>query len=347
MRHMIPFTFGPSCQIYSGLFRGHSLKHVTCVRLRRRTSTLRLQPPSQAPTLSQTLPLSPHQLSLPIQTTTPVRCLAHLHNPTSPLHTPRPHRHQHQTKPTPESHVSRSRLNTSHYPSRITTPRSVQSASRSMASRGKGSTPPPPSSLPSSRSSSPPTATTTTTATTATATAKTTTTTSNTNNNNTNNRTEESPPSFLSRKKKEIVDRSMALFQAGFDRCLDKSVSGSSSSFAASAAAAAAAAGGAGLAAAAAAAGRRRVKRVREEDGEDCEDGCGGKGEGKGGGGGGVKGAVVKKKRGNPAVEKGERKKGGEGGKKFACPFCRHDPGRYRNVKTCCGPGWDDVHRVK
>jgi hypothetical protein len=103
-------------------------------------------------------------------------------------------------------------------------------------------------------------------------------------------------------------------------------------------------------AAAAAAAGRRRVKRGREE--EECEDeGCDVKGEEGGGGGGGrvVKGGVVKRKRGNPivATEKGERKKGREGGRKFACPFCRHDPGRYRNVKTCCGPGWDDVHRVK
>jgi hypothetical protein len=94
----------------------------------------------------------------------------------------------------------------------------------------------------------------------------------------------------------------------------------------------------------AAAAGRRRVKRGREED---CEDGGGCdvvKGEG-----GVVKGAVVKRKRGNPVVvaEKGGKGKGGEGGRKFACPFCRHDPGRYRNVKTCCGPGWDDVHRVK
>ncbi|KAK3344921.1 hypothetical protein B0H65DRAFT_573451, partial [Neurospora tetraspora] len=37
---------------------------------------------------------------------------------------------------------------------------------------------------------------------------------------------------------------------------------------------------------------------------------------------------------------------GGEG-RKFACPFCQHNPARYRTVKTCCGPGWDSVHRVK
>lgn len=34
-------------------------------------------------------------------------------------------------------------------------------------------------------------------------------------------------------------------------------------------------------------------------------------------------------------------------GRKFACPFSKHDPERYKNVKTCCGPGWSDVHRVK
>jgi hypothetical protein len=34
-------------------------------------------------------------------------------------------------------------------------------------------------------------------------------------------------------------------------------------------------------------------------------------------------------------------------GRKYACPFSKHDPGKYKNVKTCCGPGWDDVHRVK
>ena len=35
------------------------------------------------------------------------------------------------------------------------------------------------------------------------------------------------------------------------------------------------------------------------------------------------------------------------GGKRWACPFARHDPERYAGVKTCCGPGWTDVHRVK
>jgi hypothetical protein len=56
---------------------------------------------------------------------------------------------------------------------------------------------------------------------------------------------------------------------------------------------------------------------------------------------------AVKKKRANPKDVVSKKGKEGGGGKKFACPFCKHDPGKYRSVKTCCGPGWDDVHRVK
>ncbi|KAJ4307250.1 hypothetical protein N0V88_000631 [Collariella sp. IMI 366227] len=84
--------------------------------------------------------------------------------------------------------------------------------------------------------------------------------------------------SFLSRKKEEIINRSMALLTRSLDQCLEKS--------------------------------------------------------GKGGGGGA--GRATKK-----------RVAGGGGGKKFACPFCKHDPIKYRSVKTCCGPGWINVHRVK
>ncbi|KAK3486985.1 hypothetical protein B0T13DRAFT_407999 [Neurospora crassa] len=46
------------------------------------------------------------------------------------------------------------------------------------------------------------------------------------------------------------------------------------------------------------------------------------------------------------AKHHGPEAPGGEG-RKFACPFCQHNPARYRTVKTCCGPGWDSVHRVK
>ncbi|KAL5619437.1 hypothetical protein FOVSG1_001659 [Fusarium oxysporum f. sp. vasinfectum] len=32
---------------------------------------------------------------------------------------------------------------------------------------------------------------------------------------------------------------------------------------------------------------------------------------------------------------------------RFACPFYKHDPERYENSRSCCGPGWESVHRVK
>lgn len=33
--------------------------------------------------------------------------------------------------------------------------------------------------------------------------------------------------------------------------------------------------------------------------------------------------------------------------KKYACPYYKYDPTRFKNVRTCCGPGWDELHRVK
>lgn len=36
-----------------------------------------------------------------------------------------------------------------------------------------------------------------------------------------------------------------------------------------------------------------------------------------------------------------------ETGPRFACPFYKHDPNRYRNRRTCPGPGWPTVHRMK
>ena len=36
-----------------------------------------------------------------------------------------------------------------------------------------------------------------------------------------------------------------------------------------------------------------------------------------------------------------------ETGARFACPFYKHDPDRYRNRRTCPGPGWPSVHRMK
>ncbi|KXH46095.1 hypothetical protein CNYM01_06832 [Colletotrichum nymphaeae SA-01] len=32
---------------------------------------------------------------------------------------------------------------------------------------------------------------------------------------------------------------------------------------------------------------------------------------------------------------------------KFACPFYKHDPARYKSHRTCVGPGWHGIHRMK
>jgi hypothetical protein len=36
-----------------------------------------------------------------------------------------------------------------------------------------------------------------------------------------------------------------------------------------------------------------------------------------------------------------------ETGARFACPFYKHEPNRFRNRRTCPGPGWPTVHRMK
>ncbi|KAK4142017.1 uncharacterized protein C8A04DRAFT_13641 [Dichotomopilus funicola] len=48
----------------------------------------------------------------------------------------------------------------------------------------------------------------------------------------------------------------------------------------------------------------------------------------------------AKKKKVNPKESPDDRSR-------FACPFAKHDPAKHRHVKTCCGPGWEDAHRVK
>lgn len=91
-------------------------------------------------------------------------------------------------------------------------------------------------------------------------------------------------------------------------------------------------------------AGSKRQQRDSSdgEDDGDCGDddghcrGNGGGGSGNGGGGGG-------RRNGN----KRARRDSGNHGKKFACPYYKNDPERFRDKRTCCGPGWDSVHRLK
>lgn len=44
------------------------------------------------------------------------------------------------------------------------------------------------------------------------------------------------------------------------------------------------------------------------------------------------------------AAESGEKK---TTEKRFACPYYKNNPGKFRQKRTCCGPGWPTVHRVK
>jgi hypothetical protein len=38
---------------------------------------------------------------------------------------------------------------------------------------------------------------------------------------------------------------------------------------------------------------------------------------------------------------------GADGNRKFACPYFKRNPKKYRKWTSCPGPGWDEVHRVK
>ncbi|KAM0556473.1 hypothetical protein ACHAO7_002599 [Fusarium culmorum] len=46
-------------------------------------------------------------------------------------------------------------------------------------------------------------------------------------------------------------------------------------------------------------------------------------------------------------VKDKKRPKGSPTGPLFACPFYKHDPVKYKNSRSCVGPGWKSVHRVK
>jgi DNA-directed RNA polymerase subunit M/transcription elongation factor TFIIS len=75
--------------------------------------------------------------------------------------------------------------------------------------------------------------------------------------------------------------------------------------------------------------GKGRGKRVRDDNDSATEDYVSERGDSRG-----------KKKR-------AKREIAATAARRFACPFCKHDPVRYKSVKTCCGPGWTNVHRVK
>ncbi|KAK4196070.1 hypothetical protein QBC40DRAFT_13385 [Triangularia verruculosa] len=112
---------------------------------------------------------------------------------------------------------------------------------------------------------------------------------------------------FLAKKKKEILDRSMALILKRLDECLENPNS--------------------------IPAPRRRVAKRARDDQETAVDNDRT-----------ATGAT------DDAIDSRSKKKlkhDATAGRRFACPFFKHNVAKYKHIKTCCGPGWKDVHRVK
>jgi hypothetical protein len=75
-------------------------------------------------------------------------------------------------------------------------------------------------------------------------------------------------------------------------------------------------------------AGKKRKRDSVERDDDDFDD------SGRGGG--------------RPNTGKRRKDEEEESAKnKFACPFYKNDPQAFRASRTCVGPGWSSVHRVK
>ena len=114
--------------------------------------------------------------------------------------------------------------------------------------------------------------------------------------------------SLLSKKKREIVDKSMAVFAHNLNKWLDNTTLSVP-------------------------AGKPRGKRVRDDQDSNSEGNDASCGEGS--------------PRGASARGQQKRTKRETATRKFACPYYKHNPERYKNAKTCMGPGWTTVHRVK
>lgn len=70
------------------------------------------------------------------------------------------------------------------------------------------------------------------------------------------------------------------------------------------------------------------TKRVRDADSDGSDDGCGERGSRDG------KGKRVTQPVAGHIV-------------RLACPYFKHNPPKYQQWRTCPGPGWETVHRVK
>ncbi|KAK0613297.1 hypothetical protein B0T14DRAFT_498828 [Immersiella caudata] len=71
---------------------------------------------------------------------------------------------------------------------------------------------------------------------------------------------------------------------------------------------------------------KRPSKRAREDTDSGAED------------------AVTQRNSKAPSQKRTKRE---QPTRRFACPFARHNPAKFKTERTCCGPGWTGVHRVK
>jgi hypothetical protein len=136
----------------------------------------------------------------------------------------------------------------------------------------------------------------------------------------------QSPEQFLAAKKKEAVEKVMA----AFNECLNKGLAIISHAYEASGDSADAFSGSTDQTSGDSKPGRSgRAKR--QFDGDDRDNSSSGGGDEDGQDRGGNKRA----KKDDPAE------------RMLACPFFQHDPGSHNSHRSCTGPGWPSIHRLK
>lgn len=136
----------------------------------------------------------------------------------------------------------------------------------------------------------------------------------------------QNPDQYIAAKRREAVEKVMAVFQERLAKQLDTISYALESSCASGAAH-----DGHGLSSGGGSSRRPPArKRQLNDDGDDQSDSASG-GPGKDQDKGGNKRARTD----------------GDKGPHFACPYFKHDPTRYGCQRSCSGPGWSSIHRLK
>lgn len=132
------------------------------------------------------------------------------------------------------------------------------------------------------------------------------------------------PDQYIAAKRREAVERVMAVFQERLAKQLD------TISYALESSCAYGAAHDSNDLGSESGSSRRPPARKRQLDDDDQSNSApGGPGE-------------DQDKGGNKRA-----KTDGEKGPHFACPYFKHDPKRYGCQRSCSGPGWSSIHRLK